>query len=366
LELLTNNGGKDLFIFGCGFIGQQLYDEITAAGASNVRFIDNQAGGKTYHGAEILLPEAAFTQYPQALFVVGSELYSGAMAAQLRAIGVPEENIVVDITRVKHSLRLRPQTRLAQIDYHLVEHCNLKCAGCLHFSNLAEASFASLKIFVQDLERLAVLLGDQLDRIILLGGEPLLHPQVGSFFPAAMEIFPHTPVTLVTNGLLLTRMPEHFWQSCARSQVQIVISKYPLDIQIGKIREIAGGYGVGIVYSARDERQWEQHVFDFLGGQDPADSFLRCPQANKCCQLKKGKLYPCSITAGIEHFNAAFVRQLLLSASDTLDIFAADNAREIFAFLSQPPPFCRYCQMRKRKYSQQWRRSGREIGEYLE
>lgn len=33
------------------------------------------------------------------------------------------------------------------IEIHIVDHCNLQCAGCNHFANIAEKNYISLEDF---------------------------------------------------------------------------------------------------------------------------------------------------------------------------------------------------------------------------
>ena len=64
------------------------------------------------------------------------------------------------------------------LDIHVVDHCNLRCAGCLHFAPLATEHFIDLAAYDRDLEMLAAVEGIEgyFDCICLMGGEPLLHP----------------------------------------------------------------------------------------------------------------------------------------------------------------------------------------------
>lgn len=38
------------------------------------------------------------------------------------------------------------------IETHIVDHCNLKCRGCSHFSGLAEPSFKSFLAYVAEMD----------------------------------------------------------------------------------------------------------------------------------------------------------------------------------------------------------------------
>jgi GDP-L-fucose synthase len=69
-----------------------------------------------------------------------------------------------------------------KFEFHLTEHCNLKCKRCSHFCNVAEKEFLDIAVFERDVARMRELCGDDdLFEIHLLGGEPLLHPQITDF-----------------------------------------------------------------------------------------------------------------------------------------------------------------------------------------
>ena len=92
--------------------------------------------------------------------------------------------------------------QLHYLETHLVDHCNLKCKGCGHFSSLSEKRYTDVDIFKRDLMRLSGLF-DNISRIRLMGGEPLLHPDVLGFVKSSRLAFPNADIWVVTNGLLL-------------------------------------------------------------------------------------------------------------------------------------------------------------------
>ena len=140
---------------------------------------------------------------------------------QLSAIQKIEQN-EKNILRVVH----RRSDRLEEIDNRhtprsdisfevaLAEHCNLRCAGCDHFSPIAEPEFADIKEFERDFSRLSELFNGQAQEIHLLGGEPLLNPDIVLFLQVARKSFPQAIIDITTNGLLLKQMSEEFWTAC--------------------------------------------------------------------------------------------------------------------------------------------------------
>ena len=104
--------------------------------------------------------------------------------------------------------RLRGLALKPKLDVQVCDHCNLRCAGCLHFAPLAPERFLDLGEYERDLRRLAAIegFGGYFESIVLMGGEPLLHPQVADVVSVTRAILPDENITLCTNGLLLKRM----------------------------------------------------------------------------------------------------------------------------------------------------------------
>ena len=100
------------------------------------------------------------------------------------------------------------------VEYHLVDSCNLRCAGCSHYSSLLDdLSYTPLEKVQKELQLLKSKTddGNHLYWLRLLGGEPLLHPCLSQCIEEIRDLFPHTRITLVTNGLLLDIMDSEFY-----------------------------------------------------------------------------------------------------------------------------------------------------------
>jgi len=127
------------------------------------------------------------------------------------------------------------------IEYHLVDSCNLRCAGCTHYSSLLDKlTYPTLEEIIDDLTLLKNKVGDNLTTLRLLGGEPLLHPQICECLTKIRNIFPITHIVIVTNGILLKKMSEDFYNICRSSHIEIDITDYKIfDIStiINKLKE---------------------------------------------------------------------------------------------------------------------------------
>ena len=112
---------------------------------------------------------------------------------------------------------------LNYLEINIVDQCNLNCKGCAHFSNICDNNFVLLDKYKHDLEMIAEKFC--LYNFRLLGGEPLLHPQLSELVDTTRKILPNSRIIIVTNGLLSNTL---FLES-----IFITIAKIPLlDIRI--------------------------------------------------------------------------------------------------------------------------------------
>ncbi|MDF1739217.1 MAG: radical SAM protein [Verrucomicrobiales bacterium] len=113
----------------------------------------------------------------------------------------------------------RIQTR--SLEVHIVDHCNLRCWGCCSLSPVSAKSFYD----PDHMKRQLSLVGKAISprRLKLVGGEPLLHPEIIKCLEIARaaEVAPSLSVT--SNGFLLPRMKDEFWELVDH----MTISLYP-------------------------------------------------------------------------------------------------------------------------------------------
>ena len=245
----------------------------------------------------------------------------------------------------KERRRIEKPREELKFEVHLTEHCNLNCRGCFHFSSIAKEEFLSVEEYKNDCCRLSELYNGNASRILLLGGEPLLHPEIKQFINITRSCFINAEIIVVTNGILLLSMNEDFWKCCRDNNVILEPTKYPIHVDYKGIEEKAKTNGVRLNYfnNGKVEKTLTFQPIDLNGGQNKEDNFYGCYRANLCITLKHGKLYTCIIPAHIHHFAEYFDEKLPDFGTDGIDIYSASSADEISMFLTQPIEACRYC-----------------------
>lgn len=247
---------------------------------------------------------------------------------------------------------------LKYVETHLVDHCNLHCKGCGHFAPLADPWLADPDDHERSMRRLAQFYRN-VERLRLMGGEPLLHPKVTRFFASTRRWLPRSNIRLVTNGLLLEKMGFDFWRACRKHGIGIDVTIYPPTARKAEqIANLVKRNGLDLVMT-RTTHFWSHR--NLKGDSDPARAMAICRKVNYCPYLLEGRLYICALPALARYFNAAFgtkipdVGYVSLHSQDL-------TGREILRFLDQPADVCRFCSYEMPKY--EWARSHKAVEEW--
>ena len=68
----------------------------------------------------------------------------------------------------------------------------------------------------------------------IMGGEPLLHPDIVRLMKIARENFTDGIIFMFTNGTLLTSMGNDFWETCCDYDIGVTISAYQIKLDTDK------------------------------------------------------------------------------------------------------------------------------------
>ena len=258
--------------------------------------------------------------------------------------------------------------KLIRFEVHLADHCNLNCVGCDHFSPLAEPSFVDIDTFKRDFARMGELFSHKCEWIHLLGGEPLLNPDIIKLMKIARENFTEGDIQIVTNGILLPQQDEKFWCACHDNNIQIRMTHYPIKVDIDKIRFLANKFKVDFAYYAQEteKNKFYQMPLDLSGKGNASLNFLKCWHGDGCPLLRNGKLFTCTIMPNVHFFNKAFNQNIPITEADYIDIYSDITPKEILRRLATHIPACSYCNINKHKNSSvEWHVSKREMSEWV-
>lgn len=261
---------------------------------------------------------------------------------------------------------------VGHIEIHLVEHCNLNCKYCSHFGSIAEKKFYDIQKFEKDVARLAYVTKGRIKEIQLLGGEPLLHPDLAQFFYITRSYFPNSHIDILTNGILLNTMKNEFWQACNYNNIYIVPSLYPIKRDWKPIFDKANKYNVKIATDGNSEELNINNIharcfdcfyklkIDPKGRNNYITRFKECNY--HVTNFINGKVYQCFVASNIKHFNKRFKQNIPITDKDYINIYKTDNIQELLDFLGKPTPFCKYCGAFE--FNKPWQVGNQDISEW--
>lgn len=257
-------------------------------------------------------------------------------------------------TYAKVQERNRHESYLSYIEISIVEHCNLNCARCSNFSPLAEEHFADLTIFENSIKKLSKISNKRVDEVRLIGGEPLLNPNLIKYFEILKQYLPRTHLSIFTNGILLPKQTNLFFEYLKDNKIEVFISDY----YGGQLKQdiIALGNKFNIlsqivfITSQKNNKMFNNLSIDIRGSEDSVNNYESCSLGRTCLHMKDNIIYICPILAHIEHFNKYFNESLTLTSQDFIDINNLSSLKELINFLNERKDnaFCKNCNLKSR------------------
>lgn len=271
---------------------------------------------------------------------------------------ISDEEIAFYLGKVEYKLT---------IDIQIVGHCNLNCQSCNVFSPLVSHELMSIATYERDLLQLRTILDEhQLQRITLIGGEPLLHPQINEFMRIGRMIFPEVDINIFTNGIKLLEMEEDFFQTCIDNNINITFTKYPIDVNYDLVKEKLEEMHIDYRIFNGETEEKESHKVPICleGNLSKEKTFFLCHRVG-FCELKNGKIYPCSLAPSFYRFCNYFNISQEWGKEDGVDIYKCKNYDELMEKITQPMESCKYCGVCKTQYGIKWDTSKRNISEWV-
>lgn len=237
---------------------------------------------------------------------------------------------------------------LDYLEFQVADHCNLNCAGCLHYSPYAPKRFASIESMERDLWRLSQIFSN-IRHMRIMGGEPLLNTELPSFVRLARRFFPKSKIRVVTNGVALHSFRD--WQVFKECDVGIDWTKYPPTFALEeKIVSACRAAGVNLRITENSS---------FMARLKPKGlccawkSFAWCRERLYCPILDNGRIAVCASARYVDYYNR--VAGSNIPVDKGIDIYNND-AKTIMRYLMTPVAACAFCTPDVRIFS--WKQCG--------
>ena len=233
------------------------------------------------------------------------------------------------------------------IEIPICYHCNLDCACCDHFAPLAPVYEMPVDVFKKDMKQFAKITKNKVKEIFLIGGEPTLHKQIEKLMEISRHYFPHSDISIITNGLLLNKMSENFWKACGKNKIHVCYTKYIKCEYYPENFDVAEANAQKFNAVLKEYRPCETFTSTQLSTKPIFDnkvSYQKCWDKVVCSLLDNGNLYTCAMSGSIKFLNNYFKdKQMPVFEEDSLNIYKLKSIDEILEFYEKPKKICSYC-----------------------
>lgn len=225
--------------------------------------------------------------------------------------------------------------QLPHLETNITTACQNCCVGCNHFNPIQEPSFLAPEVIEKDLEKLSKIV--HVKRYALLGGEPLLHPQLVKILHIAKASGIADKIEVITNGMKIRDMSPHFWKAVeflTVSHYEGKLSNDDLNFIFDKAEEngieleIKKGEFTGLMYKHKSDSDTAMR------------RFIHCWYKTYSFVMDNGYFYRCC--------TSPFIPELILGLPKETDGIALEGLTEaqLDHFINQTesiPQSCKVC-----------------------
>ncbi len=224
------------------------------------------------------------------------------------------------------------------LEVHIVDHCNLRCHECCSLSPLLPERYVEPKDMQRDLQLATAVLSPTY--IKLVGGEPLLHPNIIECLKVAKPMANILSVT--TNGILLGKKSDAFWELINALTISIYPAPKLPNSLMQDIHEKAKQFDVSLNIKEQSNfvkmTQW--NVSKDMNVT--SDIYSICWLRESCHIVDRGRFYQCTRPP---HFDTFFDEKKSFKQDGILLHEAPSLSQEIRQYLTSNTPLdsCFYC-----------------------
>lgn len=180
------------------------------------------------------------------------------------------------------------------VELHVVEHCNLRCAQCCNVSPYLPERSMSVADVRATCERLREVVRP--DVLKIMGGEPLLHPDVGGVLRAVRESGVAPRIRLFTNGLLLRTLDDDAFSALDELTVSSYASAPLRPELVAETEERAKRFDVVLNVKPVDTFSTVLSR-EARSAADAQGAYDACWLRHRCLVVREGVFYKCTRAA---------------------------------------------------------------------
>lgn len=191
------------------------------------------------------------------------------------------------------------RVRTRALEYHITDHCNLRCDHCCSFSPILKKWLADPVSFREDLVAVRRVVRPEFLKIV--GGEPLLHPELEELLSIAHELQVGARIQLTTNGILLGNLTPRSWDCIQMLSVSLYPEPaLPKDL-IRYVAREAARRNIEVSWKMQDKFTCLDRS-TLATMEEATETFAGCWIRHRCNSIKNGRFYSCTRPQYVQKF----------------------------------------------------------------
>jgi organic radical activating enzyme len=264
--------------------------------------------------------------------------------------------------------------RLDFAEFYITHHCNIDCKNCNRFNNYNFKGHIDWRLNENEYEQWSKNL--QIKHIGILGGEPLMHPDVNGWIKKIRSWWPDSKLVVTTNGRLLNKV-SGLYDTVKEAKCTIEICVHNYDWIKGQIEDLKNFFpgqfelhddiddacfftktardsnGVTVLikkYNAMHQSTLSlSHNRLKLHNSDPIKSHKICDMKG-CHTFIDGTIYKCPLPPLLLEFSDQYLIDINDEDTKIVKNFsgfsvsdAVNDSTKFFSYLQNPIDHCRFC-----------------------
>lgn len=252
-----------------------------------------------------------------------------------------------------------------ELEIQIVDHCNLNCAGCNHFSPCLPPYQMSPSEFEKNLIAITKNIPN-VKCLLIVGGEPSLHSGLDIICQLARQYLPDATIRILSNGVNLNQLQQN--KDLLKSlDIEVQFTIYPgyTDIEgIKKFAENQNGIHHSLVQNINTRVAFGETLIN-LKPENGEYNFYNCTHYNlPCLTVKNQRLYFCPFSAYVHQFTNKYHLDIPNEEElNSIDINSIQNNLDIIQkFCFTPKHICNYCNFNH--FPAPWHKSYKDLTEF--
>lgn len=239
-----------------------------------------------------------------------------------------------------------------EVSYHITELCNLNCNSCWHFIPIS--TIKDHYTFDKIMYEMDLLSKHEniINRFNIMGGEPLIHPDIIPIIYYVRKSLPNTKIGISTNGVNHAIFEnKRFIEALKHNNIEIRITQYPYNDKTSvdnyyRIYEILNENNIKYEIVSIIDKNYKFLIQPFRKNITNDINLNKwCKTFHYCTMYRDNKLWICHVAAYVDFIQRRFPDADWIKSDENsfIDISKECTDEEILNSMSKLALVCEHC-----------------------